>query len=119
MAGGLDGGRDPEAGWAGLRPAASPPSPAEPLTMTDGFSRYLISLSATGSTSHDEARPLFERAFRHYGLPEVIRSDNGAPFASTGITGLTALSAWWIKLGIKHERIDPGHPQQNGRHERF
>jgi len=94
-------------------------SRAEPLTMTDGFSRYLISLSATGSTSHDEAKPLFERAFRHYGLPEVIRSDNGAPFASSGTTGLTALSAWWIKLGIKHERIDPGHPQQNGRHERF
>jgi putative transposase len=94
-------------------------SRAEPLTMTDGFSRYLISLSATGSTSHDEAKPLFERAFRHHGLPEVIRSDNGSPFASTGTTGLTALSAWWIKLGIRHERIDPGHPQQNGRHERF
>ena len=52
-------------------------------------------------------------------MPEVIRSDNGSPFASTGITGLTALSVWWIKLGIRHERIDPGHPQQNGRHERF
>jgi len=91
----------------------------EPLTMTDGFSRYLISLSATASTAHDEAKPLFEKAFREYGLPETIRSDNGAPFASTGPTGLTALSAWWIKLGIRHERIDPGHPQQNGRHERF
>jgi transposase InsO family protein len=94
-------------------------SRAEPLTMTDGFSRYLISVAATGSTRHDEAKPLFERAFRDYGLPEVIRSDNGSPFASTGTTGLTALSAFWIKLGIKHERIDPGHPQQNGRHERF
>ena len=92
---------------------------AEPLTMTDGFSRYLVSVSATGSTAHDEAKPLFERAFREHGLPEVIRSDNGTPFASTGTTGLTALSAWWIKLGIRHERIDPGHPQQNGRHERF
>jgi transposase InsO family protein len=92
---------------------------AEPLTITDGFSRYLISVSATGSTAQDEAKPLFERAFREYGLPEVIRSDNGSPFASTGTTGLTALSAWWIKLGIRHERIDPGHPQQNGRHERF
>ena len=92
---------------------------AEPLTMTDGFSRYLISLSATGSTAQCEAKPLFERAFHEHGLPEVIRSDNGSPFASTGTTGLTALSAWWIKLGIRHERIDPGHPQQNGRHERF
>ena len=94
-------------------------SRVEPLTMTDGFSRYLISVSATASTAHDEARPLFERAFRDHGLPATIRSDNGAPFASTGASGLTALSAWWIKLGIRHERIDPGHPQQNGRHERF
>ena len=94
-------------------------SRAEPLTMTDGFSRYLISLTATGSTRHDEAQPLFDRAFRDHGLPEVIRSDNGSPFASTGTTGLTALSVWWIKLGIRHERIDPGSPQQNGRHERF
>jgi putative transposase len=94
-------------------------SRAEPLTMTDGFSRYLIGLAATGSTEHAEAKPLFERAFRDYGLPEVIRSDNGTPFASSGVTGLTALSVWWIKLGIRHERIDPGHPQQNGRHERF
>jgi putative transposase len=94
-------------------------SRVEPLTMTDGFSRYLIRVSATGGTTQDEARPLFEQAFLDYGLPEVIRSDNGPPFASTGATGLTALSAWWIKLGIKHERIDPGHPQQNGRHERF
>jgi putative transposase len=102
-------------GWVRLGDGAR----AEPLTMTDGFSRYLISLTATGSTSQAEARPLFDRAFRDYGLPEIIRSDNGAPFASTGVSGLTALSAWWIKLGIKHERIDPGHPQQNGRHERF
>jgi putative transposase len=94
-------------------------SRVEPLTVTDGFSRYLISVSATRSTEHAEAKPLFERAFQDYGLPEVIRSDNGSPFASTGTTGLTALSVWWIKLGIRHERIDPGHPQQNGRHERF
>jgi putative transposase len=94
-------------------------SRVEPLTMTDGFSRYLIGLAATGSTAHDEAKPVFERAFREYGLPEVIRSDNGTPFASSGTSGLTVLSVWWIKLGIRHERIDPGHPQQNGRHERF
>ena len=94
-------------------------SRAEPFTVTDGFSRYLISLTATGSTQYAECKPPLERAFREYGLPEVIRSDNGSPFASSGTTGLTALSVWWIKLGIRHERIDPGHPQQNGRHERF
>ena len=94
-------------------------SRVEPFTMTDGFSRYLIGVAATSSTRHAECQPLLKRAFQEYGLPEVIRSDNGAPFASTGTTGLTALSVWWIKLGIRHERIDPGHPQQNGRHERF
>jgi transposase InsO family protein len=102
-------------GWVRLGDGAR----VEPLTMTDGFSRYLISLSATGSTRHDEAMPLFERAFEEHGLPDIIRSDNGGPFASTGVVGLTALSAWWIKLGVRHERIDPGSPQQNGRHERF
>ena len=91
----------------------------EPFTMTDGFSRYLIGLAATSSTRQTECQPLLKRAFQEYGLPEVIRSDNGAPFASTGVTGLTAMSVWWIKLGIRHERIDPGNPQQNGRHERF
>ncbi|MGJ5222348.1 integrase core domain-containing protein [Bradyrhizobium oligotrophicum] len=94
-------------------------SRVEPFTVTDGFSRYLISLAATGSTQYGECQPLLERAFREYGLPQIIRSDNGSPFASTGTTGLTVLSVWWIKLGIRHERIDPGHPQQNGRHERF
>jgi transposase InsO family protein len=102
-------------GWVRLEDG----SRVEPLTITDGFSRYGISVTATGGTGHEEAKPLFERAFRDYGLPEVIRSDNGTPFASIGAGGLTALSAWWIKLGIRHERIDPGHPQQNGRHERF
>jgi transposase InsO family protein len=94
-------------------------SRVEPFTVTDGFSRYLISLAATGSTQYVECQPVLERAFREHGLPQIIRSDNGSPFASTGTTGLTALSIWWIKLGIRHERIDPGHPQQNGRHERF
>jgi transposase InsO family protein len=91
----------------------------EPLTITDSFSRYLISVSATTSTREEEARPRFERAFEEHGLPDAIRSDNGAPFASVGVTGLTALSVWWAKLGVAHERIDPGHPQQNGQHERF
>ena len=102
-------------GWVRLRDGFR----CEPLTITDAFSRFLISVSATSSTRCEEAKPLFERAFEEYGLPETIRSDNGSPFASTGVTGLTALAVWWIKLGIRHERIDPGHPQQNGRHERF
>jgi transposase InsO family protein len=91
----------------------------EPLTLTDSFSRFLIALKACASTREEEARPVFERAFAEYGLPEAIRSDNGPPFASTGVTGLTALGVWWAKLGIRHERITPGHPTQNGRHERF
>src|SRR5579859_384138 len=94
-------------------------SRVEPLTMTDGFSRYLIGVAATRGTTVEEAKPLFDRAFRDHGLPEVIRSDNGVPFASSSVTGLTELAVWWIKLGIRHERIDPGSPQQNGRHERF
>ena len=102
-------------GWVRLGDGAR----AEPLTITDGFSRFLIRVSATGSTRHDEAKPMFEQAFLDFGLPEVIRSDNGTPFASVGAGGLTRLSAWWIRLGIAHERTDPGHPQQNGRHERF
>lgn len=91
----------------------------EPLTITDGFSRYLLALSAGSNTGEAEARPWFEAAFAEFGLPWTIRSDNGSPFASTGVTGLTALSVWWIKLGVRHERITPGRPQQNGRHERF
>jgi transposase InsO family protein len=94
-------------------------SRCEPLTITDGFCRYLLRLSCGAGTTGAEARPVFEAAFEEFGLPEVIRSDNGPPFASTGVTGLTALSVWWIKLGIRPERIDPGKPQQNGRHERF
>ena len=91
----------------------------EPLTVTDGFSRFLLLLEATASTRTEEAKPLFERAFREYGLPDVIRTDNGTPFSSASATGLTDLGVWWIKLGILHERIDPGSPQQNGSHERF
>ncbi|WP_372426945.1 IS481 family transposase, partial [Salinarimonas chemoclinalis] len=91
----------------------------EPLTVTDGFSRFLVVLGATASTGKEEAIPLFEIAFREHGLPETIRTDNGAPFASSGITGLTELGVWWAKLGVRHERIDRGSPQQNGGHERF
>ncbi|NJO34834.1 MAG: transposase family protein [Rhodospirillales bacterium] len=80
----------------------------EPLTVTDIFSRYLVKVAATASTREEEARPLFEQAFEEYGLPEVIRSDSGPPFASPGLTGLTALGVWWTRLGIAHERIDAG-----------
>lgn len=91
----------------------------EPLTVMDAASRYLLALEATSSTSQEEAWPVFERLFTKHGLPDRLRSDNGAPFASAGVTGLTPLSVRFIKLGIALERIDPGKPQQNGRHERF
>ena len=94
-------------------------SRCEPLTVTDSWSRFLIAVEACESTSGGRAFPVFERAFADHGLPEAIRSDNGPPFASVGVTGLTALGVWWAKLGIRHERIEPGRPQQNGRHERF
>ena len=70
-------------------------------------------------TDAQQVRPLFEATFREYGLPQRLRTDNGTPFATVGPGGLSALSIWWIKLGIIPERIDPGRPSQNGRHERF
>jgi len=70
-------------------------------------------------TDEEQARPVFADAFRQYGLPLAIRSDNGPPFASQGLMGLTRLSVWWMRLGIVHERIAPGHPEQNGQHERM
>lgn len=91
----------------------------EPLTVMDTASRYLLGLAATGSTCTREAWPVFERLFKEHGLPDRLRSDNGVPFASSGVTGLTGLSVRFVKLGIALERIDPGKPQQNGRHERF
>jgi transposase InsO family protein len=94
-------------------------SRCEPVTLADGYSRFLLALSAGGGTSAAQTRPVLERAFQTYGLPEVIRSDNGPPFAAASPTGLTALSAWWIKLGVRHERIIPGRPQENGRLERL
>jgi len=91
----------------------------EPLTVMDASSRYLLALEATGSTADAEAWPVFERLFEEHGLPDRFRSDNGPPFASAGVTGLTPLVVRFIKLGITLERIAPGKPQQNGRHERF
>jgi transposase InsO family protein len=91
----------------------------EPLTVMDARSRYLLALEPTGSTGEREAWPVFERLFCEHGLPDRIRTDNGPPFAAAGVTGLTPLSLRFIRLGIALERIDPGKPQQNGRHERF
>jgi transposase InsO family protein len=91
-----------------------------PLTLCDAHSRYLLSCRAYGCMPGiDMARVEMEKVFREYGLPETIRSDNGAPFASTGLGGLTELSVWWLRLGIGLERIEPAHPEQNGRHERM
>jgi transposase InsO family protein len=91
----------------------------EPLTVTDQATRYLLCCQGLPSTRTELVRPVMERIFIEYGLPQRIRSDNGAPFASNGECGLTELSVWWIELGIVCERIQPGHPQQNGRHERM
>jgi putative transposase len=91
-----------------------------PLTITDFTSRFIISCEALSSTEQGPCFAVFEQAFKEYGLPEAIRSDNGVPFASgNSLWGLTRLSTWWIRLGIKIERIKPGNPQQNGRHERM
>ena len=90
-----------------------------PLTVTDNDSRYLLVCQALARPRLLETRPWFEWVFREYGLPDAIRSDNGSPFASVGLGGLSALSVWWIRLGIIPERIKPGRPDQNGRHERM
>lgn len=90
-----------------------------PLTITDNYSRYLLQCQALQSTCHVDARAWMERAFKEYGLPQNIRSDNGTPFSSMAAGGISQLSKWWIQLGICPQRIKPGHPQQNGRHERM
>jgi transposase InsO family protein len=91
-----------------------------PLTISDFATRFLITCEALTSTQEAPAIRTFEEAFKEYGLPQGIRSDHGIPFASgNSAWGLTKLSVWWIRLGIKLERIEPGNPQQNGRHERM
>jgi transposase InsO family protein len=90
-----------------------------PLTVMDAHSRYLIACLALRRPDAERVRRAFERIFDEFGLPEAIRSDNGPPFASPTAGGLSRLSCWWLKLGIRHERIAPGKPQQNGRHERM
>ena len=90
-----------------------------PLTITDNFSRFILLCRGLERPTHDQVKPWFEVTFRKYGLPEAIRTDNGSPFASVGLGGLSRLSAWFIKLSIKPERIEKAHPEQNGRHERM
>jgi transposase InsO family protein len=90
-----------------------------PLTLADQHTRFLLTCRGLASTHGAGVRPWFERAFRTYGLPVAIRTDNGAPFASTGLHGLSTLNVWWMRLGIAHQRIEPGCPQQNGAHERM
>lgn len=91
-----------------------------PLTISDFASRYLICCDAQSSTRAKSAFTAFEQAFKDFGLPRAIRTDNGCPFASANaVFGLSKLSVWWLRLGIGIERIQPGRPQQNGRHERM
>jgi transposase InsO family protein len=90
-----------------------------PLTISDANSRYLLRCTPLEGERMEAAKSVFEGAFREYGLPLRMRSDNGVPFASSAVGGLSRLSVWWVKLGITPERIQPGHPEQNGRHERM
>jgi len=91
-----------------------------PLTITDQSSRYILGCEALETTKEKYAFGVFERVFKEYGLPNSIRTDNGVPFASpNALFGLSKLSVWWLRLGIDIERIKPGNPQQNGRHERM
>src|SRR5712691_9211133 len=90
----------------------------DPLTISDADSRFLLTCRIVPPTT-EGVQPRFRHAFREFGLPRAMRTDNGPPFASSGAGGLSQLSVEWVKLGIKLERIDPGAPQQNGRHERL
>ena len=90
-----------------------------PLTLSDGCSRFVLRVQAVDAERYVLVRPIYESAFREYGLPLRMRSDNGAPFAAQSIGGLSRLSVWWVKVGITPERIQPGHPEQNGGHEQM
>jgi len=91
----------------------------DPLTISDAYSRYLLRCQTVEKTNTERVQAIFEAAFREYGMPQAIRTDNGPPFASSAVAGLSRLAVWWIKLGIVPERIEAGHPEQNGRHERM
>lgn len=90
-----------------------------PLTVSDGYSRFLLGCHGLPGTTVDGAKPVFARLFREYGLPQFIRTDNGVPFATNTLARLSRLSAWWVRLGVLPQLIEPGKPQQNGRHERM
>lgn len=132
----------PRRGRSGLHPLSTPPQvvagPSErttadfkgqfllrngqycyPLTIVDAFSHLLLACEALPSTEYELTRRVFERVFREYGLPARILTDNGTPFASTGLARLSQLNVWWMRLGILVERIWPGRPDQNGSHERM
>lgn len=90
-----------------------------PLTITDQYSRYLLACEGMGAISEDQAREVFQDVFREHGLPGSIRTDNGTPFATVGLAGLSKLNVFWMLHGVRHERIRPAHPEENGRHERM
>src|SRR5512137_613003 len=91
----------------------------DPLTISDLASRYVLACRLVAGQRRDRVRPVFRQVFRRFGLPEVLRVDNGPPFGSRGVCGLSQLSAWWLQCGIRVEFIEPGHPEQNGGHERM
>jgi transposase InsO family protein len=91
----------------------------DPLTISEACTRYLLRCQAVEKMDTARVQAIFEAAFREYGLPQAIRTDNGAPFAARALAGLSRLAVWWMKLGIVPERIQPAHPEQNGRHERM
>ena len=90
-----------------------------PLTIADARTRFLLAVDGLSSTAYASARAVMERVFREYGLPAVIRSDNGGPFVTKAVAGLSRLNVWWTQLGIGHDRIAPARPDQNGSHERM
>ncbi len=90
-----------------------------PLTVTDNYSRYLLECQALKGTLLEPSKVVFTKLFKEYGLPRRIRTDNGVPFASHTLGRLSKLSAWWVRLGVMPEFIEPGKPQQNGKHERM
>ncbi|MFH2055492.1 MAG: IS481 family transposase [bacterium] len=91
----------------------------DPLTISDNYSRYLLRCQLVRPVNYETIKPVFVAAFQEFGLPQAIRTDNGVPFATTTVGGLSRLSIWWLRLGILPERIEPGKPQQNPRHERM